>query len=72
LVVGDCNVRGVFVRNSSAIKCLASFQRLRLIKERTRALPGDRRYLPPPGSGAHAGDLSKRMRREVVLTFVAH
>ena len=69
LVVGDCNLRGVFVKNSSAIKTLAASQGLRLETERTRALPRNRRYLPPPESTDADRGLAKRLRREVVLGF---
>jgi DNA modification methylase len=68
-VVGDCNVRGVFVRNSAAIKALAEQQGLKFLDKRTRTLPNDRRYLPPPSSQGPSGGLAKRLRKEVVLSF---
>jgi DNA modification methylase len=69
LVVGDCNLGGVFVRNSSAIRALAANQGLRLVSQKTRALPSNRRYLPPPESRQSGRGLRKRLREEVVLSF---
>jgi adenine-specific DNA methylase len=71
LVVGDCTVRGVFVKNSAAIKALACETGLMPISQRTRSLPSNRRYLPPPQAEDAGQDLAKRMRKEVVLNFVA-
>jgi hypothetical protein len=69
LVVGDCNLRGTFVRNSAALKVVANAHGLRLTSETRRDLPPGRRYLPPPQARGAGADFSKRMRREVVLTF---
>jgi len=71
LVVGDCNIRGTFVKNSNAIKALAVNQQFRLEGERRRVLPRNRRYLPPPEAKDSGSDLARRLRKEVVLTFVA-
>jgi SAM-dependent methyltransferase len=71
IVVGDCTVRGAFVKNSAAIKSLAAEMGLRPVAERTRSLPANRRYLPPPQARDAGHDLAKRMRKEVVLTFAA-
>jgi DNA modification methylase len=71
LVIGDCTVRGTFVSNSAAIKSLAEDVGLRPVSERTRPLPSNRRYLPPPQAKDAGDDLAKRMRKEVVLTFSA-
>ena len=70
-VVGDCNVRGVFVKNSAAIKSLAQNAGLNLVSERSRALPANRRYLPPPQAEDAGQDMARRMRKEVVLKFAA-
>ena len=71
LVIGDSMLRGTFVRNSEAIKSLAPQAGLRLLSERARMLPQNRRYLPPPQGKYVGSGLAKRMRREVILTFGA-
>jgi DNA modification methylase len=68
-VVGENTVRGTFVRNSAIIEALAHLMGLTLSERRTRRLPGNRRYLPPPVEGRRSTALSGRMRREVVLSF---
>lgn len=68
LVVGDSTIRGVYVRNSRAIAYLAERCGLALKDLRRRAIPDNRRYLPPPSSASEKG-LHRRMRTEVVLTF---
>jgi SAM-dependent methyltransferase len=68
-VVGDSTVRGTFIRNSSIVAAVAEEHGLRLKSRHTRALPANRRYLPPPKQGASAEALDGRMRREVVLAF---
>ena len=70
LVIGDCTMRGVFVRNSEMLKTLAKPYGLRSESVVARELPANRRYLPPPSSD-HAGELLQgRMREEIVLTLV--
>jgi hypothetical protein len=66
LVVGDCTVRGVYLKNSAAIVALAKVHGLRLTSQRSRPLPPNRRYLPPPMS-ASGRALRKRMAHEVLL-----
>lgn len=68
-VVGDSTLRGVPIRNSTALRMVARANGLRLIRRHTRALPENRRYLPPPKAGRQGGQLDKRMRREVVMEF---
>lgn len=68
-VVGDSTVRGTFVRNSEIVKVAAELTELRLIDRRARALPANRRYLPPPRKEGNSAPLDTRMRREVILTF---
>src|SRR5205814_1595131 len=51
-VVGDSTVRGTFIRNSEIVKAVAEQQGLMLHERRSRALPANRRYLPPPKKGA--------------------
>jgi DNA modification methylase len=71
LVMGDSSLRGVPIRNSSLVRRLAEDKGLRLVRRRTRKLPENRRYLPPPGSVRRASRLRKRMRREVILEFTS-
>jgi len=70
LVVGESTLRGAYVCNSRAIVALGEKHDLHCASKRSRALPDDRRYLPPPSDGRNA--LHKRMRKEVVLTFEKH
>jgi SAM-dependent methyltransferase len=67
-VVGDSTLRGIFVRNSEAIKSLARRHDLSLEHSRKRSLPDHKRYLPPPSSAA-GNSLHGRMREEVVIEF---
>ncbi len=68
MVVGDCNLRGVYIRNSIAIRLLAADHALKLISERRRGIPDKRRYLPPPRNKSGEA-LAKRLRTEVILSF---
>lgn len=68
-VVGDSTVRGTFIPNSSIVAAVAEEHGLHLKSRHTRALPANRRYLPPPKRGTSAEALDGRMRREVVLVF---
>jgi SAM-dependent methyltransferase len=68
MVVGDCTLRGVYIRNSVAIRLLASSHGFDLISERRRRIPDKRRYLPPPREKSGEA-LAKRMRTEVILSF---
>jgi DNA modification methylase len=68
-VVGNSTIRGVFVKNSSAITYLARANGLRLDSTRRRRLLENRRYLPPPGKRGSGKLLRSRMREEVILTF---
>jgi DNA modification methylase len=68
-VIGDCNIRGVFVRNSKCLIALAKELGLTVTKTRRRPLPDSRRYLPPPASTRDGHTLSKRMREEVIITM---
>jgi hypothetical protein len=49
-VVGDCKLRGRFIENSKLVRFLMEEHRLRWTSTRRRALPANRRYLPPPCS----------------------
>ena len=69
-VVGDSTVRGTFIRNSAIVAAVAQTHGLTLHSRHSRALPANRRYLPPPKRGALSTSIEGRMRREVVLAFV--
>jgi SAM-dependent methyltransferase len=69
VVVGNSTIRGVFVKNSSALVYLGKANGLRLNSTRRRRLLENRRYLPPPGKRISGKLLRSRMREEVVLTF---
>jgi SAM-dependent methyltransferase len=68
-VVGDSTIKGTFVRNSEIVRVVAEQHSLSLIERRSRNLPPNRRYLPPPKKNSSPAALDMRMRREVVLTF---
>jgi DNA modification methylase len=68
-VVGDSTVRGTFIRNSSIIAAAAHEHGLALHSRHSRALPANRRYLPPPSRDGSTAAMDSRMRREVVLVF---
>jgi hypothetical protein len=66
-VVGENTLRGSYIRTSRIVSELAATVGLKREERKTRELPANRRYLPPPS--ARKGMLNARMRREVVLTF---
>ena len=66
-VVGENTIRDTFIRNSTILRDLADGVGLRHVSSRSRELPANRRYLPPPSE--HATALDGRMRREVVMTL---
>lgn len=68
-VVGDSTVRGTFIRNSAIVAAVAQEHGLTLESRHARALPANRRYMPPPKRGAASASIEGRMRREVVLAF---
>jgi len=68
-VVGENTVRGTFIPNAKMIVAIAERLGLSTEGRRARALPSDRRYLPPPTVRSSADALNGRMRREVILTF---
>lgn len=69
LVVGDCTIKGTFVKNSKAIEYLGTRQGLKLVSVRRRKLPASRRYLPPPNTAESGVQLQKRMLEEVIIAF---
>lgn len=68
-VIGDSTLRGTFIRNSAIVRAVAEDHGLTLLSQHSRALPANRRYLPPPQNGESTAKLDTRMRREVVLVF---
>ena len=68
-VVGENTVRGTFIPNSAIVEAVANRAGLLRIARRSRELPANRRYLPPPSTQSRAMALNLRMRREVILTF---
>jgi DNA modification methylase len=69
VIIGNCNIRTTFVRNSDALELIAAEVGLILTQTRKRRLPKNKRYLPPPTASGTGKELNKRMREEVVLTF---
>lgn len=69
-VIGENTIKGVYIRNAEIIVALAKLVGLKLKKITRRALPPNRRYLPPPSPGRSKATLDGRMRREVILQFV--
>ena len=68
-VVGENTVRGTFIPNSLIVEEIANRVGLRCIARRSRDLPANRRYLPPPSAQPQPAALDGRIRREIVLTF---
>ncbi|RYD85329.1 MAG: hypothetical protein EOP84_02860 [Verrucomicrobiaceae bacterium] len=64
--IGNCNVRGVYVRNNVLLRECALSAGLELVEERQRRIPTVRRYLPVKGQTTA---LAARMRTEHVLQF---
>ena len=69
IVVGENTVRGTFIPNAKIVEVVTKSAGLHCIASRSRELPANRRYLPPPSKQSDATSISNRMRREVVLTF---
>ncbi len=69
-VVGESTCRGTYIRNSEIVKAAADRHGLTLQSARSRILPANRRYLPPPRAGRNRRMLDSRMRREVIVEFV--
>lgn len=68
-VIGESMCKGTFIRNSSIIIAMAERHGLSLMSRHSRALPANRRYLPPPERANRHAKLNARMRREVVVVF---
>jgi DNA modification methylase len=69
-VIGNCNLRDTFIQNSRCISDLAIEAGFSIRSSRRRPLPENRRHLPPPETRSSGKALRKRMREEVILTFV--
>lgn len=68
-VVGENTVRGTFIPNAKIVSAVAQSAGLNSETRRTRILPANRRYLPPPSTRSGQQSLDGRMRREVILSF---
>jgi SAM-dependent methyltransferase len=69
-VIGNCNLRNEFVKNSKCIEALADELGMVVANSRSRLLRRKHRYLPPPQS-RHAGrKLRKRLREEAVISLL--
>jgi SAM-dependent methyltransferase len=64
-VVGNSTLKNVYVRNSKAIALLGKEFGLQLVSAKSRVLPDNRRYLPPPSRGNRS--IYNRMRAEIVM-----
>jgi tRNA G10 N-methylase Trm11 len=67
LVVGESTLRGTFVPTAKLVGYIATRCGFEVVGRQVRALPPNRRYLPPPP--ATSGAMSTRMSREVILTL---
>lgn len=68
-VIGENTIKGTYVRNADVVIAVAESAGLCLKKRRSRGLPANRRYLPPPEKRGDEAALDSRMNREVLLTF---
>ena len=66
-VIADATFQGVKVSIETIFGGVAQLNNLTLAARTTRALPSNRRYLPPPAGGANP--LDGRMKEEVVMVF---
>lgn len=66
-VVGDSNIRGIYIPNHQMLISAAQRAGLELIETTEREIPNNRRYLPTPKSKKKA--FGGRMRTEHILTF---
>jgi hypothetical protein len=64
-VMGNSCLKGTYIENSEAVAKAGELLGLGRPLKHERELPNGSRYLPTPDAGA----LSKRMRKEVILTF---
>lgn len=71
-VVGNSFIQDTFIQNSDGLIKLAANHGLSLISKDVRRLDENRRYLPPPDSKQSGKQLQARMKKEVVLKFIAN
>jgi hypothetical protein len=64
-VMGNSCLKGIYIQNSDGLIAAANAVGLKKIDLSERDLPNSSRYLPTPTTGA----LSKRMRKEVIVTL---
>jgi hypothetical protein len=64
-VMGNSCLKGVYIQNSEGLVAAGDLAGLTEIDRSERDLPNNSRYLPTPASG----NLSKRMRKEVIVTL---
>ena len=69
VVVGANNINGVRVENERLVQIFAKVLGLNLLTLEQRAIPPNRRYLPPPESSAGSA-LSNRLSVETIATLV--
>lgn len=67
-VVGNSCLKGIYIENTRIIKEAAQKFGLILVNSEERAIPENKRYLPPPND-LEQSVLSKRMRTETIMTF---
>ena len=68
-VVGENTVRGTFIPNAKIVSAVAELSGLNIDGKRSRELPANRRYLPPPTVRNAPDAMGGRMRREVIFSF---
>ena len=68
-VVGDSMSRGTFIPNSSIVTAVAQEHGLSFVSRQSRALPANRRYLPPPRRGKSSATMDTRLHREVIVVL---
>jgi SAM-dependent methyltransferase len=68
LVIGNSQIRGIFVQNSLAILRLAEQIGFEPVLVQERDIPFNRRYLPPPADGSGL-EFERRMHKEIILTL---
>lgn len=69
IVVGDCAIRGSFVKNSTAVVELGGLAAMKLVSATRRRIPAARRYLPPPSTQRSDQPLGGRIRTESIITL---
>ncbi|MCB1154951.1 hypothetical protein KDL45_14945, partial [bacterium] len=69
VVIGDCTIRGFYIKNSDAIVALAEAHSFVVTDFDKRPIEERRRYLPPPKRRLGDGAIHNRMRFESIITF---